>query len=136
MNGTKISDVALLALRLGVGIIFVAHGFQKLFGLFGGSGLQGVAGMLKSMGFAPPLFWAVVLGLGETLGGIFLILGFLPRIGAALIAVVMLVAIAKVHLARGFFAAQGGLEYPFLILMSCLALIISGAGRLSFFNRF
>ncbi len=129
-------SIALLILRIGLGTIFIAHGSQKLFGAFGGGGIQEVSAMVKNMGFLPPVFWAYALAISEALGGLLVILGFLPRIGAGLIAIVMLVAIFKVHLAKGFFAAQGGFEYQLLILAVCLSLIISGAGNYSLFNKY
>lgn len=131
----KYADWALFFLRLGVGIIFAAHGLQKLAGAFGGPGIPGVTEMMKGLGFTSPLVWAWILAVSETLGGIFLFLGILPRFSAAVIAVVMIVAIMKVHLPNGFFMSQKGFEYQFLILMVCLSIIIMGAGRFSAYNK-
>ena len=135
MGRNSVVDAAILVLRIAIGVIFLAHGMQKLFGLFGGSGINGFAEMLKSLGFASPLFWARVAAAAEGLGGLFLLLGVVPRIGAGLIAIVMLVAIAKVHGPKGFFMMQGGFEYQFLILMTSLALILAGAGKFSLYDR-
>lgn len=135
MKKEQLLDIALLLLRLVLGVIFVAHGMQKLFGAFGGSGLNGVAGMFKSLGFTPGLFWAWVVALTEGLGGLFLVLGVLPRISAALIGIVMLVAIVRVHGSYGLFAANGGMEYQLLILIVCIFIILIGAGKFSLYNK-
>ncbi len=128
-------DSAILFIRVTLGVIFLAHGLQKTFGLFGGPGVEGVTGMLKGMGFAFPGIWAWILCLTELMGGLFLILGILPRISAALIAIVMVVAIAKVHGPKGLLG-QGGFEYPLLILMTCISLMITGGGKFSLFDKF
>lgn len=114
----------LTILRIGLGLIMIPHGMQKLFGSFGGPGLQNWAGMLGSMGFQPPMFWAVVGALVEFLGGIFLVFGFFTHITAILIAIQMLVAIVKVHLSKGFFSFNGGYEYALalFIMAICIAL--------------
>jgi len=136
MDKEVLLSLGLLSLRIGLGVIFMAHGMQKLFGFFDGSGLKAVATMLQGMGFVPPLFWACLLGLSEELGGIFILTGLFTRIGAGLIAIAMIVAIAKVHGAKGLFMAKGGFEYPLLIILACVCLILAGAGRFSVYNRF
>jgi len=129
-------NIAIFILRLGIGIIFMAHGSQKLFGAFGGSGLKGFSGMLDGLGFKPALFWAWLVALSEGLGGLFIALGIIPRISAFLIASTMVVAILKIHGPKGFFMSGGGFEYQFLILMSCICLMIGGGGKISIFNKF
>ncbi len=136
MNRTALTDVAILILRLVLGVIFVVHGMQKLFGAFEGAGIEGLTQMLSSLGFGVPLFWAWVLAISEFLAGIFLILGVLPRLSASLIAVIMAVAIATVHGPAGFFAMQGGFEYQLLTIAACVSLILTGAGKYSFFDKF
>jgi putative oxidoreductase len=136
METHKLTDIALFIIRVAVGAIFVAHGMQKLFGAFGGSGIDGFASMLTNLGFTAPVFWAWVAALAEGAGGLFLILGVLPRISAGLIAATMVVAIVAVHGPKGFFAMKGGFEYQFLILMVCSALMITGSGKLSLYNKF
>ena len=131
----NVTDIAILVLRIGLGVIFIAHGSQKCFGAFGGPGIQGVSAMVKGLGFSPPLLWAWALACSEFIGGLFVLFGVFPRIGAAVIGIAMAVAIAKVHGPKGFFLMQGGFEYPFLILMVCISIIISGAGRFSLFNK-
>ena len=129
-------DIALLVLRVVVGVIMSAHGLQKVFGVFGGSGMEAFTGMIKGMGFTPPLVWAWIAALSELIGGIFLVLGIMPRLSAFMIGAVMVVAIAKVHGANGFFMMKGGYEYQLLLLASCVSLILSGGGKLSIFNKF
>jgi len=131
----RFMDLALLIVRIAVGVIFVAHGLQKTFGLFGGPGIEGVTSMVSGMGFQHPVVWAWVLSLTELISGIMLIFGIFPRLSALLIAIIMGVAIYKVHGPKGFFAMQGGFEYPFLILASSIALALAGAGKFSLFNR-
>ncbi|MBD3263810.1 MAG: DoxX family membrane protein [Candidatus Omnitrophica bacterium] len=132
MKEVKVIDWALLILRVFLGIVFLAHGLHKI---FGGGISQGFTSMLGSLNFNPPLLWAWIASIIETLGGAFLILGILPRLSALGIALVMLVAIWKVHGSDGFFAMNGGFEYPFLILGVCVSLILTGSGKISIFNK-
>lgn len=122
-------DWASLVLRLGLGVMFMAHGLQKTFGLFSGPGMQGFRQMLAGLGFVPAGFWAYLGAYTELLGGAFLILGLFTRGSAALLLVFMLVAILKVHLSKGFFLSSGGFEYPFIIICSLAALLILGGGN-------
>lgn len=135
MGSGRIFDVAVLVLRVVLGVIFLAHGMQKVFGAFGGGGIEAVAAMTGQLNFMPALFWAWVLSISEAVGGAFLILGILPRISAAAIAVIMLVAILKVHASKGFFMMQGGFEYQMLILAVSIFLMMAGAGRFSIYNK-
>jgi len=112
-------------LRLAVGAIFIAHGAQKLFGAFGGPGLNGFAGMLARLGFRPAMAWAVLVAVVEFAGGIFLILGVMTRLSALLIGIVMVVAIVLVHLKGGFFS----FEFPMVLLAACVSLLLTGGGR-------
>jgi putative oxidoreductase len=128
-------DTGILVVRIALGVIFIAHGMQKCFGAFGGPGIDGFSGSVKMLGFNPPLVWAWIAAGSELAGGLFTLFGVLPRMGAALIAMVMVVAITKVHGPKGFFLMQGGFEYAFLILMVCISLMITGAGRFSLLNK-
>jgi putative oxidoreductase len=116
----------LAVLRVVVGIVFLVHGYQKLFTF----GFHGVAGMLGHMGVPLPGFFAVVVTLVEFVGGILLILGVAPRIAAALIAIDMIVAILVVHLRKGFFS-PGGFEFPLTLLAAVVCLTIAGGGALA-----
>ena len=135
MNKNDLSSIAIFILRVVLGIIFVAHGLQKLFGAFGDSGIEGFSKMLAGLNFAPAVFWAWFVAIIEAVGGLFLILGILPRLSSTLIAIIMIVAIGKVHVGNGFFAMRGGFEYPLLILAVCALLVLTGGGRFSFFNK-
>ncbi len=118
-----------IPLRVALGLIFITHGGQKLFGWLGGKGLAATAAFFAKMGLAPGILWAPLAGLGEFIGAILVVLGLCTRLGALFIAVVMIVAILKVH--WGAFFLPGGAEYAFALLGAALALLISGGGRLS-----
>ena len=124
-----------VALRLCVGAVFIAHGAQKLFGMWGGPGLDGTSGMLAGLGLPYPYPLAAVLAVVEFGGGILLVLGGLTRWAALALAVDMAIAIWKVHYAYGFFlSASGrgdGVEYTLVLLGALLCLILTGAGALS-----
>jgi len=120
---------ATLPLRIVLGLIFMAHGSQKLFGAFGGHGLQATAGFFDQMGLSPGIFWATLAACGEFFGGLLVFLGLMTRFGALNIAIVMLVAIFKVHWPV-FFAPQG-FEYPMANLAAALALLVIGGGKAS-----
>ena len=129
-------DWAILILRLGLGIIFTAHGLQKVLGLFGGSGITGFSKMLGGLGFLPVLFWAYLAAYVELIAGLSVIAGLFVRTASFLLLVVMAVAVLKVHLKKGFFLANGGFEYNFVIICVCIALIILGSGKFGITNRF
>jgi len=120
-----------LALRIPVGLIFAAHGAQKLFGWFGGGGLEGTGQFFGSIGLAPGYLLALLAGLAEFFGGLALVAGLLVRPAAAALAFTMLVAIVSVHWDQGFFAAGGGYEYALALGAAALSLLLSGAGRFS-----
>src|SRR3954454_2205784 len=123
-------DVGLLVFRLGVGATLAAHGAQKLFGWFGGGGLEGTSQGMQAMGFMPPKASAVLAGLGETAGGITLALGLAPPVGGAAAASTMAAA-GAVHHPAGFFATEGGFEYTGVLALAGAAVAISGPGRWS-----
>jgi putative oxidoreductase len=120
-----------LALRIAVGVIFVAHGAQKLFGWFGGYGLEGTGQFFGSIGLNPGALMAILAGSAEFFGGLALVLGLLVRPAAAALAFTMLIAIFAVHISKGFFAASGGYEYALALFAASLSLLVSGAGRFS-----
>jgi putative oxidoreductase len=109
-----------LIARATIGGLFVSHGVQKLFGWFGGPGLEDTAGMMDSLELRPPRRNALAAGLCETLGGTLLVLGALTPVAAASLSATMFTAIRKVHLDRGLFNTEGGYEYN-------LTLIAAGA---------
>src|SRR4051794_8666803 len=105
-------NIAILLVRIAVGGTVAAHGSQKLFGWFHGHGRAGTGAFLESLGFDPSRAFAWLLGGTELLAGSALAAGFLTPIAAAGVAGVMLAAIAVVHWEKGFFAADGGYEFP------------------------
>ena len=118
-----------LALRIPVGIIFIAHGAQKLFGWFGGYGLEGTGQWMASIGLNPGYLMALLAGSAEFFGGLALILGLLVRPAAAVLAITMAVAIVTVHIGNGLFMSNDGYEFGLALLAASVALAISGAGR-------
>ncbi|HET8827442.1 MAG TPA: DoxX family protein [Terriglobales bacterium] len=116
----------LTILRIVVGIVFLVHGYQKLFHM----GFHGVAGFFSHAGIPLPLVSAVVVTLVEFVGGIALIAGIGVRIAGALLAVDMLVAILVVHIKHGFFNPMG-FEFPLTLLAATLCLALSGGGMFS-----
>ena len=125
------AGLAPLALRLPVGIIFIAHGAQKLFGWFGGYGLEGTGQWLGSIGLAPGYLMALLAGGAEFFGGLALVLGLLVRPAAAALAFAMLVAIFSVHIEKGLFMSNNGYEFALVMFAASLSLLLSGAGRAS-----
>lgn len=123
-----------LAVRIGAGAIFAAHGAQKLFGWFGGYGLEGTAGWMESIGLAPGTLMAALAGGAEFFGGLLLIAGLLVRPTAAVLAITMLVAIVTVHLPNGLFMSNNGYEFGLALLVISVCLVIRGAGSVSIDN--
>jgi len=120
-----------LALRLPLGIIFAAHGAQKLFGWFGGYGLQGTGQWMASIGLEPGVLMAFFAGSAEFFGGVALIIGLLTRPAAAVLAITMVVAIFSVHIGNGLFMSNNGYEFGLALLAGAASLAISGGGRAS-----
>ena len=120
-----------LPVRLGAGVIFTAHGAQKLFGWFGGYGLEGTAGWMESIGLAPGTLMAVAAGGAEFFGGLLLIVGLLVRPTALILAITMSVAIITVHFQNGLFMSNNGYEFALAMLVISAGLAIRGAGSLS-----
>lgn len=113
-------NVALLSIRIIVGIIFVAHGSQKLLGAFGGDGLSATVAHMGTLGY--------FVTAGEFFGGLGLIVGLLPRFSASALIVTMIGAIVTVHGKNGFFAQAGGFEYPLALIGLLLPIVIAGPG--------
>lgn len=124
------TDVGLLVMRLGLGAVLMAHGAQKLFGWFGGAGIEGTAAGMESMGFEPGRESAIASAIGETGGGALLALGLAtPAAGAA--AAGAMAAASSVHWEHGLFSQQGGFEFPLLLGLGAVGLGLTGAGSLS-----
>lgn len=120
-----------LPIRLIVGITFMAHGAQKLFGWFGGYGLEATGQWMASIGLEPGLLMAFLAASAEFFGGLFLVIGLLVRPSAVVLAFTMLVAMVVVHLEHGFFMSNNGYEYSLVLLAVSVAMAIRGAGSLS-----
>jgi putative oxidoreductase len=133
LNKTTKTTIGLdtLAVRVAVGVIFAAHGAQKLFGWFGGYGLEGTAGWMDSIGLGPGLLMATLAGSAEFFGGLLLIIGFLVRPAAFVLGITMIVAIVTVHLENGLFMSANGYEFGLALLAITVSLFIRGAGSLS-----
>ena len=127
----KVKTLSPLWIRLPLGVVFIAHGLDKLFGTFGGGGFDATVAQFAELGLQPAWFHAALGGGGELLGGILVLLGLLTRFGGLLIAATMVVAIITVHLSGGLFARDGGFEYPLVILGSALSLVFTGGGALA-----
>ena len=124
----RAGDIGLLLLRLALGAIFVAHGAQKLFGAWGGGGIEGTGQFFAQNGLKPGEALAVLAGTGELVGGILLALGLLTRLGALAVAVPMVIAIVVVHLPGPF---VDGFEFPLALLAAAILMMLVGPGRLS-----
>jgi putative oxidoreductase len=128
--GTDEKLWATIPLRIALGLIFLAHGSQKLFGWLGGKGLTVTAGFFAvKMGLTPGIFWATLAGIGEFGGALLLLFGLFTRLGALSISIVMLVAILKVH--WGAFFMPAGAEFALSLFCAALALLITGGGKFS-----
>ncbi len=123
-----------LPLRLVAGLIFTAHGAQKLFAWFGGYGLDGTGQWMESIGLAPGYLMALMAGSAEFFGGLFLIIGFLTRPTSFVLAITMLVAIFSVHIDNGLFMTNNGYEFGLALFAMSVSLMFSGAGKLSLDN--
>jgi putative oxidoreductase len=128
---TSHAGFSALALRIPVGITFIAHGAQKLFGAFGGYGLEGTGQFMASLGLEPGYTLAFLASSAEFFGGIAILFGLLTRPAAAVLAFTMLMAIFSVHIGNGLFMANNGYEYALALLAVSVSLVFSGAGRLS-----
>jgi putative oxidoreductase len=127
----RLLPLAPVGLRLALGVVFIAHGLDKLFGTFGGGGLEATTQQFAELGLQPAHLQALAAGITEALGGVFVALGLLTRLGGLMLVSTMVVAIATVHLSGGLFARDGGFEYPLVILGGALYLTLAGGGKFS-----
>lgn len=118
-------------LRVLIGFIFMAHGAQKLFGWFGGYGLEGTGQWMESIGLAPGYLMALLSGSAEFFGGLGLLLGLLARPAALVLSATLVVAIFTVHISNGLFMANNGYEFALALMAGTLAILLEGAGRVS-----
>jgi putative oxidoreductase len=127
-------NLALFALRGVVGLIFAGHGSQKLFGAFGGRGLEGTAASYDAMGLRPGKVHAPLSGAAELCGGLALALGLMTPFAAAALIGVMTAAVITVHLRNGFWVTNGGYEFNLVMVAALFALAGAGAGAWSLDN--
>ena len=125
------TDLALLMLRVVTGGLLVGHGAQKLFGAFGGPGLDGTAGWLESLGLRPGWLWALGAGGGELGGGLLMVLGLGGPLGTILTGTAMKMATFKAHAGKPIWASAGGAELPVVNAAVGAALALTGPGRYS-----
>jgi putative oxidoreductase len=123
-------SIGMLIIRIVVGLLFIGHGTQKLFGWFGGHGRSGTTGFMESLGYPAPGAAAVVGGVAETLGGVLLLLGLLTPLGSLLVIAMMVSAMLAVHVRNGMWNTSGGIELP-LVYAVVAAAIAFGPGRFS-----
>jgi putative oxidoreductase len=119
----------LLIIRLVIGVLFMAHGAQKLFGWFGGYGIKGTGGWLESIGIKPGVTMAIFAGLTELLGGILFTLGLLTPLAGIMIAGTMVMAIVKVHGPNGLWATSNGYEYNLTLIAVVIGIALIGPGQ-------
>ena len=124
-------DAGLLIARMVFGALFAAHGSQKLFGWFGGYGLDGTGRYFDGLGFRPGRTYAAAAGVAECLGGVFLAFGLVTPVAAALVMGVMIVAMVTVHRGHGLLATGNGVELPLLYLTLALTMALMGPGAYS-----
>ena len=125
---------ALLLIRITVGSTFLAHGSQKVFGLFGGPGLRNFAAWLTTL--QVPHWLSYLAALSELIGGCLILLGIATELGALLIIPIMGGAIFLVHWNKGYFLQDGGFEYPLNLLLFAIAIIIGGPGKYALWDPF
>lgn len=124
-------NLGLLIIRVVIGLTFMVHGAQKLFGWFGGYGPKGTGGWMESIGMKPGVQMAILAGLSELVGGLLFAAGLLTPVGALLIAATMVVAILKVHGQNGYWSDKGGFEYQLVLIAVVVGVALIGAGSYS-----
>jgi putative oxidoreductase len=128
--GMGLLDIGLLIIRLAVGLTFVGHGAQKLFGWFGGPGPNKFGAYLGTIGIKTGgKTWAILAGLFELIGGLLFSAGILTWLGAILIIIVMIDAILTVHGKNGFWLTEGGYEYNFILIAVVFGVALIGPGN-------
>ena len=125
------TSLALLLLRVVTGALLIGHGAQKLFGAFGGRGLEGTAAYFEGLGIRPGREWAYVAGLAETSGGALIALGLMSPVGPIVASAPMVIAWRKAHKDKPIWVNLGGAELPLTNLTIAAALAMAGPGRIS-----
>src|SRR5919106_3014786 len=124
MNTSKVNESAPMIVRLVQGSLMAGHGAQKLFGSFGGPGLEGTSGFMEMLGLKPGRPWATLAGLSEFGGGVLTAIGFLNPLGPLGIIGAMAMATTKAHSGKPIWVTEGGAELPVLNLAISTALMI------------
>ena len=127
MNRPAVRDAALLIFRAVLGIIFVAHGVDKMFF----AGMDETTGQFSAWGIPQPQLSAYLASVAEMIGGAALVVGLLTTFVAGALALLMACALYFVHLSNGLFTADGGIEYPLVLMVSLLMIVVFGSGRAS-----
>ena len=127
MDKPAVRDAALLVFRAVLGIIFVAHGVDKMFM----TGMDETIGQFSAWGVPQPQISAYLAAIGEMIGGAFLVIGLLTTLVAGALALLAACALYFVHLDNGLFATDSGIEYPAVLVVSLLMVVVFGAGRAS-----
>ncbi|HVH95757.1 MAG TPA: DoxX family protein [Bacillus sp. (in: firmicutes)] len=122
-------NIGLLIIRVVIGVIFMGHGAQKLFGWFGGYGIKGTGGWFESIGIKPGATMALLAGLTELIGGILFTLGLLTPLAGIMIAGTMVMAIAKVHAPNGLWSTENGYEYNLTVIAVVIGVALIGPGQ-------
>jgi putative oxidoreductase len=122
-------DLGRTLLRGAIGALFIGHGTQKLFGWFGGHGLEATGGFFENLGLRPGKRHATAAGVAEAGGGVLLALGALTPVTATAISATMITAIRKVHWEKGPWVSGGGYEYNLVLIAAMVALAEAGPGR-------
>ncbi|WP_102345939.1 DoxX family protein [Bacillus sp. Marseille-P3661] len=122
-------DFGLLLIRVIIGVLFIGHGAQKLFGWFGGHGLKGTGSWFESIGMKPGITMALFAGLAELIGGGLFALGLLTPLAGIMIAGTMVMAIVKVHAPNGLWATANGYEYNLTLLAVAIGIALIGPGQ-------
>jgi len=128
-------STSLLLIRLVVGLLFVGHACQKLFGWFSGEGMEAWVGTIQQAGLHPASFWAALEAWMELAAGLGLAIGLLTPFAAALLVGDMLVAILKVHAPKGLWSQYGGFEYNLVLIALLVAFGLMGPGLYSLYRR-
>src|SRR5918998_639186 len=127
----SLSNLATLVVRLVLGGFVAGHGAQKLFGSFGGPGIEGTTQMVESQGLTPPKPWAMLGGASEFGGGILTSLGLLNPLGPIGVIAAMAMASKTVHGGQPIWVTEGGAEFPVTNIAAATALMLGGPGRYS-----
>ena len=122
-------NAGILLIRLVIGITFMGHGAQKLFGWFGGHGIKETGGFFESIGIKPGVTMALLAGLAELLGGAMFALGLLTPFASLLIVLTMVIAIVKVHGQNGYWVTENGYEYNFMLIVVAIGIALIGPGQ-------